>query len=91
MSDEALLREILPDGLKSDETMIVVTDASFTRPGPMQLRVNDVARFPDAHFSRNGERVFNGDVVVLIPARNLLVLFHHEGLHAIVAINQQAA
>ena len=88
MSDDQIFQTILPAQMGADEPIIVVTDASFCKASPFSFRGNEFSEFVRFHFDNYHECVVNGDVVIIMPARRVLVLFHHEGYHATIDFNR---
>jgi len=86
ISDEAILHMILPLEGNPDDPIIVVTDASFSKACPFSLPRGDLHEFVILHFAQYKECVVNGDVVMILPTRRTIVLFHHEGVYATIEV-----
>jgi hypothetical protein len=69
------LETILPGEVIMDESIIVVTDASFSKASPFSLKGGDLSEFVKLHFAHYKEYVVNGDVVIILPARRTIVVF----------------
>lgn len=83
--DREIFQEIMPAAIDVAEHLVVVTDFCFWKGiGPFQLTGGDFANFVDSHLAHYGVCAVDGDVIVLIPSRKLIVLFHHEGFHGTV-------
>jgi hypothetical protein len=88
MTDEVILQTILPGELNLHEPIVVVTDASFSKASPFSLQIGDLHEFVKLHFAQYKECVVNGDVIIILPTRLTIVLFHHEGVHSMIKVAQ---
>jgi hypothetical protein len=86
LTDDEIIQTILPSEVNLDETILVVTDASFSNASPFSLQRVDLRGFVNLHFAQYKECVVNGDVVIIIPERRTIVLFHHEGAYSIIEV-----
>ncbi|WLD14996.1 hypothetical protein [Planctellipticum variicoloris] len=82
LDDLDILARILPESRVCGADVIVITDESFVRGGPFRTAADSLNEFASWHRLTFGRFVFDGDVILLFPARSQIVLFHHEGYYA---------
>jgi hypothetical protein len=88
MADDAILQRLLPDDVGAEDSILVVSEASYVKASPFTLQVGDLYEFTRWHLSQYNESVVNGDTVVVLPARRVIALFHHEGACSTISVGR---
>jgi hypothetical protein len=88
-TDQDIFDELVHSPIGECEKLVIVTEASYSKErGPFTMIGSELGDFVLQHLSTCGECAVNGDVIILRPERHTIILFHHEGYCATIAIRQ---